>query len=58
MREGKWMWEHDRSDVVYANWAQGQPDDYKGEDYGVIRAKTGEWCVYTSRGVTQRVYGI
>ena len=41
--EGNWAWEHDREDLDFTNWAQDQPDDDKGEDYGVIQADTGEW---------------
>jgi hypothetical protein len=35
--EGMWTWT-DGSPFVYANWAQGEPNDYNGEDYLTLKA--------------------
>jgi len=48
-KEGDWRW-RDGTEMAYQNWADGEPDDWKGkEDWMVVgwpggeRFKTGKW---------------
>lgn len=34
--EGKWIWEHSGNEVAYNNWRVGEPNDFGGQDCGLI----------------------
>ena len=41
-KEGEWVWVSGE-EVVYSAWAPGQPDDFQGEDCGVLLGAVGDW---------------
>jgi hypothetical protein len=40
--EGQWVWE-DGSPLDFTRWQGGQPNDFDGEDCGVMRAEADDW---------------
>ena len=35
--EDDWVWESDKSKLVFSDWHVGEPDNYRNEDCGEIR---------------------
>ena len=36
-KEGKWIWEHSGKEVAYNNWRVGEPNDFGGQDFGMMK---------------------